>query len=220
MKTLPVDGIIVDLEKMVPDVRTYMPPSDLPLTVITSAKADYMNTIDEDQYGCSRMVVEYFLERGHTNVYFVSGPTNSVASEIRKAGWRDTLAAHGIVAPPPILGDWNADSGYAAGLELAKKDDCTAIYAGNDAMANGIMKALEDSGVRVPDDKSIIGVDNSLQSMVAKLALTSVSMDFSAVGHKAFEMTVDAIEGAKNTTPTHTLIPGAIVERSSVADLR
>jgi DNA-binding LacI/PurR family transcriptional regulator len=219
MKTLPVDGIIVDLEKMLPDVRTYVPPSDLPLTVITSAQTDYMSTIDEDQYGCSRLVVDYFLERGHKNVYFVSGPKNSVASEIRKQGWIDALADHGITAPQPLLGDWTADSGYAAGLRLAKIADCTAIYAGNDAMANGIMKALTDSGLRVPEDKSIIGVDNSLQNMVARLSLTSVSMDFSAVGHKAFEMTVDAIEVPGQREPTHTLIPGSIVERSSVATL-
>jgi DNA-binding LacI/PurR family transcriptional regulator len=55
--------------------------------------------------------------------------------------------------------------------------------------------------------------------MVARLSLTSVSMDFSAVGHKAFEMTVDAIEVPGQREPTHTLIPGSIVERSSVATL-
>lgn len=63
MKLLPVDGIIVILEKMVPDFATFVPPSDLPITIITGAQTDTMSTIDEDQYGCSMLVVNYFLER-------------------------------------------------------------------------------------------------------------------------------------------------------------
>ena len=64
-------------------------------------------------------------------------------------GWRAALEARGIEPPEPLQGDWNADSGYAAGLVLADKPDCTAVLAANDCMANGVMMALHDKGLIV-----------------------------------------------------------------------
>lgn len=220
MKLLPVDGIIVILEKMVPDFATFVPPSDLPITIITGAQTDTMSTIDEDQYGCSMLVVNYFLERGHENVYFISGPKESVASQFRMRGWQDALVQHGITPPAPIVGDWTADSGYEAGKQLAQLPDCTAIYAGNDSMANGVIQALADAGKRVPDDVSIIGVDNSLVDIIPHLTLTTVSLDFRAVGRKAFDETMASMESDEPRKPSPLLIPGKMVERGSVRDLR
>jgi DNA-binding LacI/PurR family transcriptional regulator len=220
MKTLPVDGIVVVLEKMLPDVSTYVPPADLPVILISSASAPFMSTIDEDQHDCSAQAVNYLLERGHTNVYFIGGAPDSVAAQEREIGWRAALRGNGITPPSPLRGDWTADSGYDAGLALADIDECTAVYASNDAMANGAIQALRDKGRRVPDDVSVIGVDNSLQGMVARISLTTVSLDFAAVGRTAFTMAKRAIESETPIEPTHTLIPGTLIERSSVARLR
>lgn len=219
MKALPVDGIIVVLEKMLPDVSSYKPPSDLPVVLVSSANATFMSTIDENQQDCGTQAVNYLLERGHKNVHFVTGPADSVAAKEREAGWRKALQSRGITPPDPLHGDWTADSGYDAGLKLAGIDECTAVFASNDAMANGVIQALRDSGRRVPEDVSVIGVDDSLRGMVARISLTTVRLDFAAVGRGAFEMAVHAIESGKPRKPTHILIPGKLVERASVANL-
>jgi DNA-binding LacI/PurR family transcriptional regulator len=219
MKTLPIDGIIVILEKMLPDITTYVPADDLPVTIITSAKTTTMSTIDEDQYRCSFLVVDYFLERGHKNVHFISGPRDSVASQFRLQGWKDALAEHGITPPRHFVGDWTADSGYEAGKALAQMDECTAIYAGNDFMANGAIQALEDAGKKVPEDVSVIGVDDSLKDVIPSLTLTSVRLDFTSVGRRALAETVRAIESEDILHPTRVLLPGKVIERSSVSTL-
>ena len=75
-------------------------------------------------------------------------------------------------------GDWNADSGYQAGLALANEPDCTAVYAANDQMAYGAILGLQAAGKRVPEDVSVMGVDDSLVGMVPRLGLTTMRMPF------------------------------------------
>lgn len=220
MKNLPVDGVIVILEQMVPDVATFEPPAGMEVVVVTSAESATMSTIDEDQYGCAALVTSYFLERGHKTVHFVSGPQESLDSHFREQGWRDTLAKHEITPPPVIRGDWTADSGFDAGLKLAQIAECTAVYAANDNEAYGVMRGLAAAGKTVPDEVSVVGVDDSLRDLISRLTLTSVRMNFGAVGRQAFRMVVQSIESPHDREPTHELIPGVLVERSSVRDLR
>ncbi len=84
----------------------------------------------------------------------------------REEGWRETLRAHGIEPPRLVRGDWTAQSGYAAGQALADDPTCTAIYASNDAMAYGCIRGLESRGKHVPEDVSVVGVDDSLGDIV------------------------------------------------------
>ena len=80
------------------------------------------------------------------------------------------------------IGDWCADSGYQAGVALAHDPDCTAIYAANDQMAYGAMLGLQSAGKRVPEDVSIVGVDDSLVDMVPRLNLTTMKLRFDDIG--------------------------------------
>ena len=136
----------------------------------------------------------------------------------REEGWRETLRAHGIEPPRFIRGDWTAQSGYAAGQALADDPTCTAIYASNDAMAYGCIRGLESRGKRVPEDVSVVGVDDSLGDIVPDRHLTTVRFDNKRVGMWA----VDKIAGAESVAPgvEHMLIPGALIEGDTVRDLR
>lgn len=219
MRTLPVDGVIVILERMVPDFITFTPPPGLAVTVITTEISDTCSTIDSDQYGCSSTVVEHFLDHGHKNVYYVSGPDDSIASGTRERGWRDTLRTYGITPPAPIHGDWKAESGYDAGLRLAGNADCTAVYAANDIMAYGLILGLRAAGKRVPEDVSIVGVDDSLRDVVPRLGLTTMRLHFAKVGRMAFEETIAAIEDEHHDV-MHRLVPGTLIVRDSVSEPR
>ena len=129
MKQLPVDGVIAVMEEHVTDFSEFRPPKELPVVIISEDPANYCPTIDADQYGCSAAVVDYLLSKGHKTVYHIAGPSSSRAAESRAQGWHDTLDQLGLRIPPTYMGDWEADSGYQAGLALAHDPDCTAIYA-------------------------------------------------------------------------------------------
>ena len=119
MSQLPVDGMIFNLRQMVDDFDTFEAPKDLKTVIITSMEHPTCSTVSDDQEGGARMACEYFLNRGHKNVYFVSGKKESLSSQCRMKGWRAALETRGIEPPEPLQGDWNSDSGYAAGLVLA-----------------------------------------------------------------------------------------------------
>ena len=186
--------------------------------IITPMEHPTCSTVSDDQEGGARMACEYFLNHGHKNVYFVSGKQESLSSQCRMKGWRAALEARGIEPPEPLQGDWNADSGYDAGLALADKPDCTAVLAANDCMANGVMMALRDKGLSVPDDVSVIGFDDELYKTIPNSILTSVKFRHRELGIRALNEVVAGLEAPSSRS--RTLVSGVLVERSSVKDLR
>ena len=97
--------------------------------------------------------------------------------------------------------------------------DCTAIYAANDQMAYGAMLGLQAAGKRVPEDVSIVGVDDSLSGTIPRLSLTTMRMKFNDIGREAFFMTKRLCEGLRVPSGVKTVVPAELVERGSVRDL-
>lgn len=218
MSRLPVDGMIFNLGQMVEDFETFEAPKDLKTVIITPMEHPSCSTISDDQEGGARMACEYLLDHGHKTVYFIAGKEESLSSQCRMKGWRAALESRGIEPPEPLPGDWEAESGYEAGLKLAEKPDCTAVLAANDCMANGAMIALWEKGLSVPEDVSMIGFDDELYKTVPNSILSSVKFGHRELGVKALNEVVSGLETPE--TKSRTLVSGVLVERSSVRDLR
>ncbi len=107
----------------------------------------------------ARAATEHLLDLGHMTVHHLAGPQRWFAARDRLQGWRAALAAREREQPPVIEGDWSASSGYTAGRELAAAGDVTAVFAANDDMAVGLIRALLEAGLGVPRDVSVIGFD-------------------------------------------------------------
>ncbi|MBR3385575.1 MAG: substrate-binding domain-containing protein [Atopobiaceae bacterium] len=217
MASLPVDAMIYNLNRTyhVDDFLAFEPESSLRCVAIASIEHPLLACIDADQADCARTIAEHLIARGHRHMRMVSGPRSSIAAVQRNETWLDTLAGRGLPAIEPIEGDWSADSGYEAGIKIAQDPGVTAVFAANDNMAMGVIAALRDRGLHVPEDVSVVGTDDSLTESVARLGLTSYAFDDHAVGELAFEAAVSP-EGAA----TFSLVPGRLVERASVRDIR
>lgn len=215
MSALPVDGMIFNLNRMVPDFREFKPLPGLDTVIITMLEHPTCSTVDNDQMGCSEMIVSHLLEHGHANVHFISGPELSISGAQREEGYYEALASRGIPAPEVLRGDWTADSGYEAGARLAADPTCTAIYASNDAMAYGVAVAMHDAGKRIPEDVSLVGVDDSLGLFVPHNGLTTVRFDNRQVGLWAFRKVTGTHDMPRGRQ--HVLIPGTLVKRGTVA---
>ena len=219
MKQLPVDGVIVVLEERIADFDDFEPPKELPFVLVNESAANHCPTIDADQYGCSTAIVDYLLSKGHRTVYHITGSSASQAARSRARGWHEALEQFGVPIPPTYVGDWGADSGYQAGLALAHEADCTAIYAANDQMAYGAILGLKAAGKRVPEDVSVIGVDDSLSETVPRLNLTTMRMKFEEIGREAYSMVRRICDGERVPVGVKTVIPTELIERSSVREL-
>ncbi|WEK15054.1 MAG: LacI family DNA-binding transcriptional regulator [Candidatus Microbacterium phytovorans] len=169
-------------------------------------------TVQSDHAGGAAAATAHLLGRGHATVFHLAGPTTSFAAGERERGWRETLAAAGAPAPDPLRGDWTAASGFAAGARLAALPGVTAVFAANDQMALGLVRALSEAGRTVGDDVLVVGFDDVADAADFRPPLTTVRQDFDALGEAAVTSLVAAIGGA---APAHVTLPATLVRRAS-----
>lgn len=218
MAALPVDGIVINMSQKTADFDEFVPLPGLKTVIVGALPHPRCTTVDSDHYGAAVMAVERLIACGHRQIRHIAGPVDSVPAEQRECAWRDVLERHGLPVVEPCHGDWSADEGYEFGRRLAKDWPATALFAANDQMAYGAMLALRERGVRVPEDLSIIGIDDSLEGVVPHNMLTTVRLNLEERGRAVFEHAVGTL--AQSTEPVAVRIPGTLVTRASVADLR
>ncbi|TQJ57534.1 MULTISPECIES: LacI family DNA-binding transcriptional regulator [Streptomyces] len=165
----------------------------------------------------ARAATEYLLELGHPTVHHLAGPRRWFAARDRLEGWRATLAAHGRREPPVIAGDWSAASGYAAGRRLADDDSVTAVFAANDDMAIGLIRALLEAGRRIPEDISVVGLDDVPVAAYVSPPLTTVRQPFEATAQDGLKRLVHAIENPDAAPIPEQDPPVDLVVRASTA---
>jgi DNA-binding LacI/PurR family transcriptional regulator len=160
------------------------PPVTAPNVLTAGDSADLM----------ARTATEHLLDLGHVTVHHLAGPQRWYAARDRLAGWRAALDAQGRRLPPVAEGDWSAASGYRAGRVLAEDGDVTAVFAANDDMAIGLIRALAEAGRRVPEDVSVVGFDDIPVAAYVTPPLTTVRQPFDAVAQEGLKRLVHAIE--------------------------
>lgn len=170
-------------------------------------------SVSVDQRNGVALAISHLVEHGHTWIQHVAGPELSTEARLRVEAVEVELAKHGLRPLPTLYGDWTARSGF----ELAQQLDpsATAIFCGNDQMAMGLIRALADSGRRVPDDVSLIGFDDIPESAFMLPPLTTVRQDFPAVGRLAVDLLVAALHG--HELPDTTPLPAELIVRASVS---
>ncbi|WP_406481690.1 LacI family DNA-binding transcriptional regulator [Streptomyces sp. NBC_01615] len=165
----------------------------------------------------ARTVTEHLLDLGHLTVHHLAGPQRWYAARDRLDGWRAALTAHGRDEPPVVEGDWSAASGYAAGRELASGPDVTAVFAANDDMAIGLIRALTEAGRRVPEDVSVVGFDDIPVAAFVTPPLTTVRQPFDAVAQEGLKRLVHAIENPQADPLAASDPPVDLIVRASTA---
>lgn len=165
----------------------------------------------------ARAATDHLLDLGHPTVHHLAGPLRWFAASDRTDGWREALDARNRSIPPILRGDWSARSGYLAGSEVIEHSDITAVFAANDEMAVGLIRALTEAGVRVPEDVSVVGFDDIPVSAYTSPPLTTVRPAFDAVALDAVELLVHAIEQPQTALPIRPQRAIELVVRGSTA---
>jgi len=205
-----VDGAIVLNEATVAARAADVPPG-LALVVVDSPPDDRFVVVQTDHAAGARLAVEHLMALGHRSVAHIAGPADSFAAAERERGWREALADAGIDAGEPARGDWTAASGYAAAATLAP--DVTAVFAANDQMALGALRAVADAGRDVPGDVSVVGFDDVADAADYRPPLTTIRQDFDALGGAAVAALVAAIDGIEDVRGA--LRPELVIRNSS-----
>ncbi|MBS1672589.1 MAG: LacI family DNA-binding transcriptional regulator [Actinobacteria bacterium] len=190
-----VDGIVV----LAPQVRVFnvlrgMAVS-VPFVSLQTASGSDGVTHSADQLSGARMLTEYLIELGHTDILHLAGPQDWIEAESRMRGYLDAMRDADLPTIPPIRGDWTADFGYFAGTELARRRDFTAVFAANDLMAIGLMHGFRDAGLNVPVDVSVVGFDDIPVAAHVSPPLTTVHQDFAELGRRAVRILLAQLRG-------------------------
>lgn len=213
---LAVDAVILLMEVHLLDTARVSIPPGVQVVVADSDAGEQYTVVDTAQADGTRQAVQHLLELGHTTVHHLAGPQESYAAERRAAAWRAALEEADREVPPVERGDWSPSSGYEAGLRLAARDDCTAIFVANDQMALGLVRALHDSDKRVPEDVSVVGFDDLPESSEFLPPLTTVHQDFAEVGRRLVTQVLRQVREGVQVTGTD-LVPTRLVVRASTA---
>ncbi len=188
----------------------------LPTVIVQSEPATEMHTVSVDQRSGAESAVKHLIELGHTSILHLAGPMDWHDSRVRAQAFQETLEAAGLVSAPPIIGDWSSDSGYDVG-KSADLGDATAIFASNDQMALGLIHGLQERGLKVPDDMSIVGFDDLPDARHFLPPLTTIRQNFSDLGIQVIELLVRAIEGGVSPYARELIEPKLMIRLSTGA---
>ena len=191
-------------------------PTDLPLVSVDGDPDRGTTLVTVDQEAAAELATRHLLDAGHATVWHVSGPSDWFDAAGRLRGWRQALEKAGSEVPPVSPADWSAASGYHAGLMLARMPEVTAVFAANDHLALGILRAMHERGRSVPGDVSVVGFDDVPEAAYFIPPLTTVRPDFDTVADETLSVLLSAIAG-EETAPTRRVITATLVERDSVA---
>lgn len=156
----------------------------------------------------------YLLGLGHRTVHYVAIPASTDTSP-RMSGWRSALTAAGVEVPDPAGDGWTPQAGYEAGRRLAADPSVTAVLCGNDDLAVGVMRAMNEAGREIPGSVSLVGFDDTPYSAFLSPALTTVRLDWVALGGACFSLLHSLVNPGSPAQPSPPLQPELVVRESS-----
>ncbi len=195
----------------------HLPPNFPTVFAGARPREEGANSVSLDDVAVGQAAAAHLLHLGHRRIGLVTGIMSEDCSQDRMAGYEMALQTAGLPLEPDLIieGNWQAHSGYDALMQFAQSGALPdAIFAQNDQMAVGALRAASDLGVNVPAQLSVIGVDDIPLAAYFDPPLTTLRQDFAHIGQEAARLLIQAIE--QPTAPRqHVRLPAAFIARRS-----
>lgn len=219
-KAVSADGIVFTSVTSHQCVIDALKSLKAPTVLLNSYTAGEFDTVYGQPKLGTYLSTKHLIENGHRRIAFAGAPTNTVIGKSRKQGYIDALAEAGLPQEEHLsfeLG-FSEEAGYRAGKYFVSLPCMpTAICCANDIIALGVLAALYEAGVKVPEQISVIGMDDILYSRLSTPPLTTVSNDCVEFARCGFELLFDRIEGQYDGSPRSIVLGRQLIQRQSVA---
>jgi LacI family transcriptional regulator len=181
--------------------------------------ADAPSVIVDQELG-TRSLVEHLIRLGHRRFAEIRGPWHWHDAQARHESLKATLAGAGLAVGPSTDGDWSPQNGYDAACALVRRRgsgaaDFTALVVANDQMAIGAIRALQEHGLRVPDDVSVVGFDDIPEAAFTNPPLTTVRQEFDQMGQQGVEYLIEIIADPGMPRGQRVIPPHLVLRESS-----
>ncbi|MDR3095710.1 MAG: LacI family transcriptional regulator [Paraburkholderia sp.] len=214
-----LDGLIFATATLDSPVVAEMQRRGIPLVLVVRSVDDVrVDTVEIDNVHAGAVAAEHLYRLGHRRIGLLMGPENTSTSRDRARGALEWLSGAGL-APDALTicwGDYTSEAGYSSTMSmLGEREPVTAVIAGNDTIALGVLEAAKRQGVAVPGQLSIIGFDDMPLAGSPLIGLTSIRQPVEAMARTAARRLVERIRAGGMGAPSHDVLPIQLVCRES-----
>jgi LacI family transcriptional regulator len=214
-----VDGFVIARTRQKDPRIQYLQDTEMPFAVFGRADTtpDYP-CIDVDGVAGQKMLTEHFIKRGHRRIAYITPPRSLMFAQYRLEGYLSALRGHGLPIDDDLIvaGILDEDSGWQRAHELLKMPNPpTAIMTGNDVMAFGVMRTIQELGMQVGDDVAVGGFDNLPLAEYIHPGLTTVHQSIYEIGRQLTEILLQIITGQPPQNLALLIQPELIIRESS-----
>ncbi|WP_322890880.1 MULTISPECIES: LacI family DNA-binding transcriptional regulator [unclassified Yoonia] len=221
LRQYSVDGVIV--------ASSTLPPSfaeafrDVGIPVVHSfgryTSSPHVHVVGIDNIACGRMAAGALIARGHKRVAFLGGPKGATSTEDRAKGFLDALSAHPDIAVSiSYAAAYSFDAGRAEMIRLLEGTPAEAYFGGDDVLSIGALSAIQDAGLRVPEDIGFIGLNDMAMARWQNINLTTIRQPVAEIIASSIDLVVGTIADP-DRHPETRLFPCSIVERGTLRPL-
>ncbi|KGP92288.1 LacI family transcriptional regulator [Pontibacillus chungwhensis BH030062] len=212
-----VDGVVIVCSTYDDEQVKELIEDPIP-TVVIDMSSDQSSVVYSDNYEGSRLAVDHLQSLGHTRIAHIAGHESTFAGEQRKKGFYQAMKALNLEVPDEYVvnGDYFSIEGGARAmkslLELEKRP--TAVYAAGDSLAMGAINAINEQGLRVPEDLSVVGYDDIELAQYIHPALTTIRQQTDLIGQESAKLLLKQID-CKESYVACTQVPVELIIRKS-----
>jgi LacI family transcriptional regulator len=208
------DALIVYVEALGDEALQHLTYKNVPVVVLGRFIKDTPCVyLDNEEGGFT--ATQYLIQQGHRCVAHLSGPTHLPDSVARLKGYQKALESHALPYDPALVaeGNFSEGSGYETiKVLLSRAKDFTALFVANDQMAAGVLRALREAGLRVPEDISVIGYDDIPLAKFLYPLLTTIRQPLTDMGQAAADIALARLNGQE--TEVRKFEPQLVIRES------
>lgn len=213
-------GVVLVFSNLSPEAKKQLKSRSIPFVIVDPAgdPEPDVPSVGSANWSGGLVATRHLIDCGHTRIAIITGPKDMLCSVARLDGFRSAMSMAGLDVDPGLItfGDFHVEDGYARAMDLlGRPDRPTAIFAGSDLQALGVLEAARVKGLRVPQDLSVVGYDDVAMAQWASPALTTVHQPLRQMAEEAGQMLLRLRTG--EAVLTRLELATSLVVRNSTA---
>jgi LacI family transcriptional regulator, xylobiose transport system transcriptional regulator len=213
-------GVVLVFSDLADDAKAKLRSRAIPFVIVDPAgdPAPDVPSVGSANWSGGLMATRHLIELGHTRIAAITGPEDMMCSLARLDGYRSAMNTAGIEIDPTLIryGNFQVDGGRDAARELLESENRpTAIFAGSDLQALGVIDAARSLGLRIPRDLSLVGYDDLQLAQWSSPALTTIHQPLTKMAEEAARLVIRMSEGELETIPRMDLATRLVVREST-----
>ncbi|WP_299923515.1 LacI family DNA-binding transcriptional regulator [uncultured Pelagimonas sp.] len=218
LRQYSVDGVVVASSTLPPGFAKAFRDAGVPVVHSFGrySAAPQVHVVGIDNVECGRMAARTLVERGYKNVAFLGGPESATSTQDRYTGFMSEMAAHPEVKTTYSFAKaYSFEAGRQEMLRLLKSAPADAYFCGDDVLSIGVLSALQDSGLQVPEDVGVIGLNDMEMARWESIDLTTIHQPIRQIITSTIELMVAMLD-EPDRYPEARIFPCSVVERGTL----